>query len=141
MLRYNKDIKSLYHSGLSGRNYEDKLKELRLESLEKRRIYIDMLQTFKIIHGFDDVKSDTWFNTVGSGEHRLTRLTADPLNLMSSRSRLELELIFFSQRLVNLWKSLPREVKNARNPKMLKKEDHCSIPKNFRSLTHNLVIR
>ena len=107
-------------SGLSGRNYEDKLKELRLESLEKRRIYIDMLQTFKIIHGFDDVKSDTWFNTVGSGEHRLTRLTADPLNLMPSRSRLELRANFFSQRVVNLWNSLPGEVKNARNPKMFK---------------------
>ena len=107
-------------SGLSGRNYEDKLKELRLESLEKRRIYIDMLQTFKIIHGFDDVKSDTWFNTVGSGEHRLTRLTADPLNLMPSRFRLELRASFFSQRVVNLWNSLPGEVKNARNPKMFK---------------------
>ena len=48
-----------------------------------------MLQTFKIIHGFDDVKSETWFNIVGSGEHRLTPLTADPLNLIPSRSRLE----------------------------------------------------
>ena len=70
-------------SGLSGRNYEVKLKELRLESLEKRKICIEMLQTFKIIHGFDDVESNTWFNIVGSGEHRLTRLTADPLNLMT----------------------------------------------------------
>jgi len=48
-----------------------------------------MLQTFKIIHGFNDVKSETWFNTVGSGEHRLTPLTADPLKLIPSRSRLE----------------------------------------------------
>ena len=44
-----------------------------------------MLQTFKIIHGFDDVRSETW-----SGEHRLTRITADPLNLM----RLELRANF-----------------------------------------------
>ena len=95
-------------------------KELRLESLEKRRIYIDMLQTFKIIHGVDDVRSETWFNTVGSGEHRLTPLTADPLNLIPSRSRLELRANFFSQRVVNLWNSLPGEVKNARNPKMFK---------------------
>ena len=41
-----------------------------------------MLQTFKIINGFDVVESNTWFNIVGSGEHRPTRLTADPLNLM-----------------------------------------------------------
>ena len=59
-----------------------------------------MIQTFKIIHGFDDVKSETWFNIVGSGEHRLTRLTADPLNLR----RLELRAIF-------LVRSLPGEVK------------------------------
>ena len=81
-------------SGLS-RNYEDKLQELRLESLESRRINIDMLQTFKIICGFDDVKSNTWFNIVGLGQHRLTRLTAHPLNLMPSGSRMELRALFF----------------------------------------------
>ena len=70
-----------------------------------------MIQTFKIIHGFDDVKSETWFNIVGSGEHRLTRLTADPLNLMPSRSRLELRANFCTQRVVNFWNSLPGEVK------------------------------
>ena len=48
----------------------------------RTKIYIEMLQTFKIIHGFDVVESNTWFNIVGSGEHRPTRLTADPLNLM-----------------------------------------------------------
>ena len=47
-----------------------------------------MLQTFKIIHGFDDVKkSNTWFNTLGSGEHRLTSLTADPLRRYSQYAR------------------------------------------------------
>ena len=51
-------------SGLSGRNYEDILKELRLESLENRKIYIDMIDTFKIIRGFD-VESNKWFNIVG----------------------------------------------------------------------------
>ena len=62
----------------------------------------DTLQTYKIIHGFDDVKSNTWFNTVGSDEHRLTRLTADPQNLIPSRSRRNWKLI----RAVNLWNSL-----------------------------------
>jgi len=52
--------------------------------------------------------------------NKLTRLTADPLNLMPSQSRLELRANFFSQRVVNLWNSLPGEVKNARNPKVFK---------------------
>ena len=108
-------------SGLLGRNYEDKLKELRLESLENRRIYIDILQTFKIIRRFDDVESsNTWFNIVGSGEHRLTRLTADPQNLMSSRSRLELIANCFSPRVVNLCNSLPGKVKTLEILKCLK---------------------
>ena len=102
-------------SGLTGRNYEDKLQELRLESLESRRINIDMLQTFKIICGFDDVKSNTWFNIVGLGQHRLTRLTAHPLNLMPSGSRMELRALFFV-----FYFSLPGEVKNARNHKTFK---------------------
>ena len=106
-------------SGLLGRNYEDKLKELRLESLENRRIYIDILQTFKIIRGFDDVESsNTWFNIVGSDE--LTRLTADPLNLMSSRSRLELIANCLSPRVVNLCNSLPGKVKTLEILKCLK---------------------
>ena len=48
-------------SGMSGRTYVDKLKELKLELLENRRTYIDMLQPNKIIYRFDDVSSDTWF--------------------------------------------------------------------------------
>ena len=54
-----------------------------------------MIETFKIIHGFDDVKSNTWFNIVGSGQHGLTRLTAHPLNLMPLRSRMEWRANFF----------------------------------------------
>ena len=50
--------------------------------------------TAQLLWFSEDVKSNTWFNIVGSGQNRLTRLTADPLNLMLSRSRLELGAIF-----------------------------------------------
>ena len=45
-------------------------------------IFIESI-TFKIIRGFDDA-NNTCFNTVEIGEHRLTGLTADSLNLMPS---------------------------------------------------------
>ena len=38
-------------SGLQGRSYEEKLKELGLESLESRREMLDLIQTFKILNG------------------------------------------------------------------------------------------
>ena len=52
------------------------------------------LQTFNIIHGFDDVSSDTWFDLVGAGVYRITHLTADPLNLIPFLLRLELRSNF-----------------------------------------------
>ncbi len=43
--------------GLKGATYEEKLAELGLTSLEERRHETDMLQTFKILRGFDRVSS------------------------------------------------------------------------------------
>ncbi len=40
-------------SGLKGTEYEERLKELGLITLEERRHQADMLQTFKIVRGID----------------------------------------------------------------------------------------
>jgi hypothetical protein len=50
-------------SGLKG-TYEEKLKELDITTLEERRHQADMLQTFKIVRGFDKVNSETGFQSV-----------------------------------------------------------------------------
>jgi hypothetical protein len=67
-------------SGLKGTTYEEKLLELGLTTMEERRHQADMTQTFKIIHGIDNVSLDTWFRRVDSTV-RTTRSCADPLNL------------------------------------------------------------
>ena len=41
-------------SGLHSESYEEKLKELNLLSLKKRRERADTIQTFKILQGFSD---------------------------------------------------------------------------------------
>ena len=64
-------------SGLKGTSYLEKLCELGMVTLEERRHQLDMLQTFKILNGFDRVKKDTWF-TSAQTSGRDTRLTADP---------------------------------------------------------------
>ena len=67
-------------SGLKGRTYEERLKELGMCTLAERRHQSDMLQVYKILTGKDKVRKDTWFiSTDESG--RETRETADPLNL------------------------------------------------------------
>jgi hypothetical protein len=41
--------------------YEEKLRELGLCTLEERRHQLDMTQTFKILKGVDKVNKSTWF--------------------------------------------------------------------------------
>ena len=52
-------------SGLKGSTYEEKLKKLNLQTLEDRRKRADMIKTFKIVNGFDNIDKNTWFKFVG----------------------------------------------------------------------------
>ena len=49
-------------SGLHRINYEDRLKELRMLSLKDRRIQLDMVQTFKVVHETDWVDIGVWLS-------------------------------------------------------------------------------
>jgi ribonuclease P/MRP protein subunit RPP40 len=107
-------------SGLKGTSYEEKLKELGLTTLEERRHQADMVQTFKILRGFDNVKSETWFQKVDT-TGRLTRSAADPLNLKTQAAHLEIRRNFFSNRAVDGWNLVPSELKNARTVQYFKR--------------------
>ena len=102
-------------SGLHGSTYEEKLEELGLQSLEARRERSDMIQTYKIVHGLDDVDKSLWFQHVAETSERLTRQSADILNLKPKNSKLELRRNCFSSRVVNSWNKLPQDVKSAKN--------------------------
>ena len=108
-------------SGLSG-SYEENLKDLNLQSLEDRRLRYDMIQTYKIIKEIDAVQPSTWFNLAGDNPTRRTRLTDNPINILPSRSRLEIRNNFFSQRVPEQWNNLPDSLKNSRNLTIFKRD-------------------
>jgi hypothetical protein len=84
-----------------------------LTTLEERRHLADMVQTFKILRGFDNVNSGTWFQNVDTSV-RMTRSAADPLNMKPQAARLEIRRHFFSNKVVNGWYLIPSELQNAR---------------------------
>ena len=88
-----------YQSGLEGTTgtNQEKLRVLKLQTLEERRTRADMIQTFKIVHGFDKVDKHTWFQFV-SVRDRVTRNNSDELNLIKPNSRLEIRKNFYSPR-------------------------------------------
>jgi ribonuclease P/MRP protein subunit RPP40 len=60
-------------SGLKATSYEEKLKELGISTLEKRRRYLDMLQTYKVMTGKDNVDRATWFDMASPGKEQRGR--------------------------------------------------------------------
>ena len=106
-------------SGLEGKTYEERLKEVGLLTLEERRHQADMVQTYKIVTGKDMVKSETWFQSV-TVTGRATRSADDPLNLRPQASRLETRRHFFSQRVVESLNNIPSSPKQAETVRAFK---------------------
>jgi hypothetical protein len=97
-------------SGLESGNYEERLRELGLKTLEERRHRLDMVQTFKIVKGKENVEQETWFQMASDGV-RATRQAADPCHIRQGMARLEVRRIFYSQRVVSDWNRIPPEIK------------------------------
>jgi hypothetical protein len=99
-------------SGLVSQNYEERLTELGLTTLEERRHQIDMLQVYKVLNGKDKVQSEKWFEMAANGK-RAKRMAADPLNLPIPAPRLEVRRHFFTQRVPEPWNKIPAALKSA----------------------------
>ena len=85
-------------------------------TLETRRQQGDMIQTFKIMSGTDQVKPETWFN-LGSAVERegaaQTRGVTGPLNIQERWASSEVRRNFFSIRVIKPWNNLPEDLKTA----------------------------
>ena len=99
--------------GLRGNTYEERLAELDLRTLEERRVRIDLIQTYKIINGHDNVDHSTWFKIVGNHATRTTRSTGYHKNIIGNRSNTDIRKNFYSNRVVTVWNSLPESVKES----------------------------
>ncbi|MEW8548044.1 MAG: hypothetical protein AB2693_31460 [Candidatus Thiodiazotropha sp.] len=89
--------------------YPERLRRLKLPSLAHRRKRGDMIQTFKIIHGFEDIPSERFFKISTSttrGHH---------FKLEKSHCKTTMRLHQFSQRIINNWNALPTSVVTAKD--------------------------
>ena len=85
-------------SGLRGRTYEERLRELDLTTLEERRHQADMAMVHKIVHRQSGLEPETWFEMAGT--RRNTRSAANPLNIAVRNGRLDIPTaaIFLNER-------------------------------------------
>jgi ribonuclease P/MRP protein subunit RPP40 len=98
-------------SNLRGRTYEARLAELGMTTLSDRRVRGDMIATYKIMSGKDKVEPGVFFDLVAEGAGPRTRAVTGVQNIRVVGSRLDLRRYSFSQRVVNMWNSLPDTLK------------------------------
>ena len=94
-------------NGMQDLTYEERLKALGLTTLECRRLRGDLIETFKILKGYELIESTKFFKVKSDN----TR--GHSLKVEKGRSRLDPRKYSFSQRVVNYWNILPQSVIDA----------------------------
>ena len=95
--------------GLSNTPYEERLKYIKLPSMEYRQIRGDLIQVFKIAHNYyDPITTKSLFQFSDN-----QRLRGHNFKILKQRTIKSKYSNFFTNRVVNRWNKLPSNVVNA----------------------------
>ena len=93
---------------LRNKPYEERLEALNLFSLTKRRIRGDLIEVFKIFHGYNNLDVNKYFTIDHSTITRNNGFKITPKRFKTHEAK-----HFFFNRIVNIWNKLPSEIVNS----------------------------
>jgi len=91
--------------GLKDLNYEERLKELGIWSLEERRNRADLLEVFKMKNGLSAISFQEFFEV---DKQQKTR--GHSWKIHKPRCHLDVRKYFFSDRVVDRWNKLDQDI-------------------------------
>lgn len=112
--RYKKDITRIERvqrratrliEAVKGDEYPERLRKLKLPSLEYRRKWASVMQTFRIVKGMDRLDEEVFFERRGE-----TRTRGHSQKFQEKYCRSDVRRAAFSQRVVGDWNGLPEAV-------------------------------
>ena len=96
---------------MSHLTYEKRLLSLDLPKLDTRRMYFDLIECFKIIHGL----TRSYCHAFVSLSQLHTRGYGCKLKAVSEPARLDVRRHFFVERIISQWNALPVEITQQQN--------------------------
>ena len=100
-------------------SYDERLKALKITTLEKRRIRGDAIEIFKCLRGIWSINSESLF-TLRDPEGPRTRQQQSFMPLIIPRARLDIRKYFFSVRAANIWNDLPSSIRESNSVNIFK---------------------
>jgi hypothetical protein len=94
--------------GLTNLPYPTRLSVCKIPSLQTRRTFLDLVQTYKIIHNLSRLPSDDFFKIASA-----TTTRGHPLRLLLPHTRTNTRMFTFSIRVIPLWNALPHNIVTA----------------------------
>ena len=101
---------------LRNKSYEERLKELNLFSLSKRRLRGDLIEVYKIFKGFDNLNVNDYFTV-----DRTQTTRSNGYKIVGKRFTSNEAKHFFFNRIVNVWNGLPAQVVDSNTIETFKK--------------------
>ena len=108
--------------GCAHLDYANRLSVLKLQSLELRRLHLDMIFVYKILFGLVDITAADFFSYLNNCHNT----PGHEYKLVSANCRTNIRQHYFSERVINPWNAL-----NAQN------EDFASLSSFKRCLFRN----